>query len=67
MKQFDIVPEHEVNRQYLEYLMEYSVDPDPEKLLEPKVGQAVSSIWHDPCIAKVMDRSSEFYMMDSAP
>jgi guanine nucleotide-binding protein subunit alpha len=67
MKQFDIQLEHEINRQYSDYLMEYSVDPNPEKPLEMKVGQAVSSIWHDPCIPKLMDRSSEFYMMDSAP
>ena len=67
MRQFDIEPEREINREYCDYLIEFAIDPDPEKALDMKVGQAVSSIWHDPCVAKVMDHSSEFYLMDSAP
>jgi guanine nucleotide-binding protein G(i) subunit alpha len=67
MRQFDIEPEQEINKQYADFLVDYSVDPDPEKPLEMKVGQAVSSIWHDPCIPKVLEHQSEFYMMDSAP
>jgi len=47
--------------------MDYTVDPDPERPLEMKVGQAVSSLWRDQCIPKVMEHSSEFYLMDSAP
>jgi guanine nucleotide-binding protein G(i) subunit alpha len=67
MRQFDIEPENEGNAEYCDYLMDYSVDPDPEKPLEMKVGQAVSSLWRDPCVPKVMEHSSEFYLMDSAP
>ncbi|KAK7523469.1 guanine nucleotide binding protein, alpha subunit [Phyllosticta citricarpa] len=67
MRQFDIEPELPGNDEYCDYLMEYVVDPDPEKPLEAKVGQAISSLWHDPCVKQVMDRSSEFYLMDSAP
>lgn len=26
----------------------------------------IESVWHDPCIPAVMDRASEFYLMDSA-
>jgi guanine nucleotide-binding protein G(i) subunit alpha len=67
MRQFDIEPENDGNSDYCDYLMDYSVDPDPEKPLEMKVGQAVSSLWRDPCVPKVMEHSSEFYLMDSAP
>ncbi|KIW08624.1 guanine nucleotide-binding protein alpha-3 subunit [Verruconis gallopava] len=67
MRQFDIEPERDINKEYCDYLMDFSIDPDPDKPLDQKVGQAVSSIWHDPCIPKVMEHSSEFYLMDSAP
>ena len=67
MRQLDIDPEDTGNENYCEYLMGYVVDPDPEKPLEMKVGQAVSSLWRDPCVQKVLEHSSEFYLMDSAP
>ena len=67
MRQFDIEPEGAGVEDYCEYLMEYVVDPDPEQPLDKKVGQAVSSLWRDPCVQKVLEHSSEFYLMDSAP
>jgi guanine nucleotide-binding protein G(i) subunit alpha len=67
MKQFEIHPEQELNRAYCEFLLDYSVDPDPNKPLGTKVGEAISSIWQDPCIPKILERQSEFYIMDSAP
>jgi guanine nucleotide-binding protein G(i) subunit alpha len=67
MRQLDIQPELDANRQYCDYLMDYSVDPDPEKPLEQRVGQAVSAIWHDPCVPKVLESQTSFYIMDSAP
>jgi hypothetical protein len=67
MKQFEIHPERELNRAYCEFLLDYSIDPDPNKPLGTKVGEAISSIWQDPCIPKILERSSEFYIMDSAP
>jgi len=67
MRQFDVEPQTPENKAYCDYLMDYTVDPDPERPLEMKVGQAVSSLWKDQCIPKVMEHSSEFYLMDSAP
>jgi len=67
MRQFEVAPELEENVANCEYLMDYNVDPDPHNALDAKVGTAVMSIWSDPCIAKVMEHSSEFYLMDSAP
>jgi guanine nucleotide-binding protein G(i) subunit alpha len=67
MRQFDIDPEAPDNHSNCEYLLEYTLDPDPEKPLDPRVGHAVTAVWRDPCIAKVLEHSSEFYLMDSAP
>ncbi|PMD47591.1 G protein alpha subunit [Hyaloscypha variabilis F] len=67
MRQFAIDPTNPVNVEFSEYLMEYQVDPDPHTPLAPKVGEAVTSLWQDASIEKVMERQSEFYLMDSAP
>ena len=67
MRQFDINPELPGNNTFCDYILDYSVDPDPEKPLDPQIGQAITAIWRDPCMSKVNDHSTEFYMMDSAP
>jgi len=67
MQQFENEPEDEKVKEYVEYLLAYNIDPDPNTFLDPKVADAVQAIWHDPAVAKTMDRQSEFYLMDSAP
>lgn len=67
MQQFEIVPESDQVKEYISYIEEYNVDPDPETPLEPKAAEAVEAIWKDPASAKTMERQSEFYLMDSAP
>jgi guanine nucleotide-binding protein G(i) subunit alpha len=67
MKQLEIEPESELNQDHIKYLLDYSVDPDPEKPLDYEVGQAVTSIWRDPCINRLMEHQTSFYIMDSAP
>lgn len=65
MWQFEIELENEANRKLCDLLMNYTVDSDSP--LGETIGDAISSIWNDPCIPKVMKHSSAFYMMDSAP
>ena len=67
MRQFDINPKTSVNEDYAEYLLQYVVDPDPHKPLDPQVGHAVVSLWKDTSVDQVMEHQSEFYLMDSAP
>jgi guanine nucleotide-binding protein G(i) subunit alpha len=67
MRQFEVQPEASGNDEFCSYLLEYTVDPDPEKPLDMRVGQAITAMWRDPCIPKVLEHSSEFYLMDSAP
>jgi guanine nucleotide-binding protein G(i) subunit alpha len=67
MRQFEIEPKNSINVDYCDYLFEYQVDPDPHTPLNPKVGKAVISVWNDPSKETLMERQSEFYLMDSAP
>ncbi|KAI9655559.1 MAG: Guanine nucleotide-binding protein alpha-2 subunit [Bathelium mastoideum] len=67
MRQFDIPPEAAGTEEHCDYLMEYGVDPDPHSALDIRVGQAITALWNDNAIPKILDHSSEFYLMDSAP
>lgn len=67
MRQFDIQCKNPANEQYCDYLFEYQVDPDPHTPLDSKVGTAVTSLWKDPSMDSLMERQSDFYLMDSAP
>lgn len=35
--------------------------------LNPEIAQAIHALWADPIISELMDHSSDFYLMDSAP
>lgn len=35
--------------------------------LDPEIAQAIHALWADPIISELMDHSSDFYLMDSAP
>ncbi|KAI1434529.1 G protein alpha subunit [Xylaria sp. CBS 124048] len=65
MDQFDLEPSEET-RDYCDYLLGYTVEAGPSAKIEPKVGAAVQALWSDPCIDRLMQRSTEFYLMDSA-
>jgi len=67
MRQFNIEPTNPTNVEFMDYLLEYQVDPDPHTPLNAKVGVAVTSLWKDGSIETLMERQSEFYLMDSAP
>ena len=67
MRQFEIEPDDAANHHHCDFVLDYSVDPDPEKPLDARLGDAITSVWRDGCIPRVLERSSEFYLMDSAP
>ena len=66
MRQFDIEPANEENKAHCDYILEYSVESGPQAMMDPRIGDAVKAIWDDPARAKLMDRQTEFYLMDSA-
>ncbi|KAH7313067.1 G protein alpha subunit [Rhexocercosporidium sp. MPI-PUGE-AT-0058] len=67
MRQFGIEPMSPENVEFSDYLMEYNVVSDPHTPLPPRIGVAVISLWQDASIERLMERQSEFYLMDSAP
>lgn len=66
MRQFDIEPANEENKAHCDFVLEYSVESGPQAMMDPKVGDAVQAIWADPAREQLMDRQTEFYLMDSA-
>ncbi len=66
MRQFEIEPQNEGGREYCDFLLEYSIGSTPQPTIDPKVGEAVLAIWSDPAREQLMERQTEFYLMDSA-
>lgn len=67
MKQFEISPQGPDTPRAVELLSDYTIDPDPDQPLDPRVGEAVATLWKDTCIPKVFEHQNAFYIMDSAP
>lgn len=67
MQQFEIAPQNASNPEYINFITEYSLDPDPEATIDPKIADAITSVWKDPAMPSVFEHSTEFYLMDSAP
>ena len=67
MHLFDLEPSSVKVREFMEFLMLYNIDPDPDTPLDPKVGEAVTYLWNDSCTPQVLEHQNEFYLMDSAP
>jgi guanine nucleotide-binding protein G(i) subunit alpha len=66
MRKLGVDPEEPNNRAHADRILEYRMDTDPLSVLPQDILLAIESLWHDPVIPSVMDRSSEFYLMDSA-
>ncbi|KAK1479313.1 guanine nucleotide-binding protein alpha-3 subunit [Colletotrichum cuscutae] len=66
MRQFDIEPVIEENKAYATFLMEYTAESGPQAHIDPQIGIAIQSIWSDPAREQLMERQTEFYLMDSA-
>ncbi|KAB8237438.1 Guanine nucleotide-binding protein alpha-2 subunit [Aspergillus alliaceus] len=65
--QFSLEPSSQKVRDYVQFISDYNLDPDPHTTLDPKVGEAVTYIWNDPCTSTALEHQNEFYLMDSAP
>ena len=66
LRKFKIEPEMPENRESADAILQYRVDADPGTSLDPAMARRVDSLWHDPVMATIIERSSEFYLMDSA-
>jgi guanine nucleotide-binding protein G(i) subunit alpha len=54
------------NRANADKILDYRVDSAPSFVFDPDIAEAIHELWQDPIIPKIMDHSSEFYLMDSA-
>lgn len=66
MSKFRFEPVEPVNRLYADKILDYRLDHQETNGLNPDIVRSIESLWHDPIIPAVMDRGSEFYLMDSA-
>ncbi|KAM0793267.1 guanine nucleotide-binding protein subunit alpha [Microbotryomycetes sp. NB124-2] len=80
LRRFKMEPIESINRAFAEQIAEYRLEADSYSSspsltgspttsgtgLSPEIVDAIDSLWHDPIIPSVLDRSSEFYLMDSA-
>jgi guanine nucleotide-binding protein G(i) subunit alpha len=47
-------------------IIDYRVENSPNFVFSESIASAIHNLWKDPIIPKVLDHSSEFYLMDSA-
>lgn len=66
MREFNIEPQTESTQAYCDFLLDYSIESGPQPQIDSKVGEAVRAIWNDPVREQLMERQTEFYLMDSA-
>lgn len=67
MRQFEIKPQNPINEEYCDFLLKYTLETSGQQAeIDPKVGKAIVSIWNDPAKEQLVERQTEFYMMDSA-
>ncbi|KAF9218739.1 guanine nucleotide binding protein, alpha subunit [Gyrodon lividus] len=55
-----------INRVNADRILDYRVEATPSFVFSSDIAKAIQQLWQDPIIPKVMDHSSEFYLMDSA-
>lgn len=54
------------NKRNIDAILRYRVEPDPDAPLPTEVGAEIEALWCDPVIPQLMERSTEFYLMDNA-
>ena len=48
-------------------MLDFQSSPDVDYTLPSSLADAVESVWQDPVMQTILDHSTEFYLMDSAP
>ncbi|GAA94912.1 uncharacterized protein L969DRAFT_96361 [Mixia osmundae IAM 14324] len=66
LRKFKMDPVEPANRVYADKILDYRCELDPSSPLPAEIMRAIQSLWRDSIIPSVLDRSSEFYLMDSA-
>ncbi|KAA8916341.1 hypothetical protein TRICI_001509 [Trichomonascus ciferrii] len=57
-----------VTDEELQYVLSYTVEPDPDTILDPELTRIVNKLWAHPVVKHLFaHKRSQFYIMDSAP
>ncbi|TIB70595.1 hypothetical protein E3Q18_00568 [Wallemia mellicola] len=67
LRKLSMEPISNTNQHYADYILGFRLDLEPGMTLNKELVNAIDSLWNDPIIPKLLDRSSEWYLMDSAP
>lgn len=67
MQLLHVAPASPANAAYFAPILAYQVEADAHATLPPELSAMIMSLWADPVIPQVMERSNEFYIMDNAP
>ncbi|TDL17128.1 G-protein alpha subunit [Rickenella mellea] len=66
MRKLCVDPILPANRIHADRIIVYKVEASPNFIFSEEISVAIHNLWQDPIIPKIMDHSSEFYLMDSA-
>ncbi|TDL15921.1 G-protein alpha subunit [Rickenella mellea] len=66
MRKLCVDPILPANRVHADKIIDYKVEASPNFIFSEEISLAIHNLWQDPIIPKIMDHSSEFYLMDSA-
>lgn len=70
MRKLGLVPEEPTNRDNADKIMDFDLElisPVSSYCYSEDLAMAIQHLWQDPIIPKLLEHSSEFYLMDSAP
>lgn len=65
MQEIKLEPVEPRNKEYSRFLMNYALDYDIDTPIDSKVGDAMSSLWKDESMNKLMEHRAEFRYSDS--
>lgn len=66
LRRFGEDPQEADNRGCAERILEYRLNTEPSFYLSEEIANDVQSLWKDPIMSSLLDRRSEWYLMDSA-
>lgn len=63
---FLLINMYSLFQEVAELIAQYGIQDDPNFRLSPEIAQAIHQLCQDPVLEKVLEHTSDFYLMDSA-
>jgi guanine nucleotide-binding protein G(i) subunit alpha len=63
---FQVITDVHLAQPNADRIIDYKVEQNPNFQFSEEIAEAIHQLWGDPIIRKIMDRTSEFYLMDNA-